>query len=1083
MYKPRRFNYSRSCRRYACLTLITGLSIFCWLPISSSSNKSTQPGHGQSALAATQLGSDAEKLRSQWQEGALRGAIAKYKEALTIWQSAGNLQEVTKTLENIAAIHFALSEYRESFDLYEQARSVSHAAHDRTGEMRQLVKRAYVEIYLGRPKDALKTALKAQKYFSDAGSDHKQDEAFALNTAGEAYYSLGKLRLCIDYFKRALALSEDINDRAGQALAHLNLGYSYSDSGSLTEARQHMNDALSLYRAIGDRRGEALSQTALGSVHSFIGETQTALDLHKNAMNVLRMLGDHQGEAVALNSIGKVYEDLNELPTAVDNYSEALKLYQELGNQDFEAVTKYYLGRALTTLGKKEQAREYLNQSLEESERVGQQRVAAYALSALSSFYREEGNEQTALKQLRRGFDLYHAVGDRRGQVNTLNAIGRTYHSRKDYQTALRYYQKALPQTRAAADRKGETDTLYNIARANSDAGNLPEARVVLENSLKIIEELRAQVVSPELRASYFASVSDHWELYIDLLMKLHRLHPGRGFAGLAFQASENARTRALIEVLTESGAKIREGVDPNLLEQERSLQQQMAAKAAYQMRLLSGKPNPTGVAETEQEIRRLNIAYQEIQTQVKQQSPRFASLVQPQPLKLEEIQAELQEPDTLLEYSLGKERSYLWLVTRTSVNAYELPAREKVESGAKNLYNLLTARQTFDQNVLDQFQEKAAAADAQYWNEATALSQTLLGPVMSQLASRRLLIVADGALQYLPFEALPVPNAKDVSMIVNNEIVNLPSASVLVTLRRHERTVGQAKGLVAVVADPVFEDDDPRLASSGNATKAKDMNSQSTAVVRTRGFTEGQTDQETKISRLPASRKEAESIIAVTPSGEGKVILDFDACRSAAMNGELGEFRVVHFATHGVINTQQPEMSGILLSMLNEQGQPENGFLQAHDIYNLHLANTELVVLSACRTALGRDIRGEGLVGLTRGFMYAGSKSVVASLWKVDDRATAELMKHFYQGMFQEGLTPAAALRKAKIAMINQSRWHAPYFWAAFTLHGEYRNAIEVPPQGFSAYRLLAVIGGVLALTALAVFARKAVTQRAKPR
>jgi CHAT domain-containing protein len=152
---------------------------------------------------------------------------------------------------------------------------------------------------------------------------------------------------------------------------------------------------------------------------------------------------------------------------------------------------------------------------------------------------------------------------------------------------------------------------------------------------------------------------------------------------------------------------------------------------------------------------------------------------------------------------------------------------------------------------------------------------------------------------------------------------------------------------------------------------------------------------------------------------------------------------------------------------MLNHEGQDENGFLQVHDIYNLNLANTELVVLSACQTALGRDIRGEGLVGLTRGFMYAGSKSVVASLWKVDDRATAELMKHFYRGMFQERLTPAAALRQAKITTLNQQRWRAPFFWAAFTLQGEYRNEILVPPQtNSSLYRLIVALVGVMAVS-----------------
>lgn len=1062
---------------------MTSLSIFSSFPITPHSIAATQSDRGQKVAAATLISGEADKLRSQWQEEGLRSAIIRYKEALTLWQSAGRLKEVARTLDNIAAIHFALSEYKQSFDLYQQANAVSRAAHDRPGEMRQAVKAAYVKIYLGEPKDAVAPALKAQKYFSQAGSgaEHKQDEAFSLNTVGEAYYSLGELRLSIDFFKRALALSEEISDRAGQALAHQNLGYSYFDSGSLADARQHLDNALSLYRSIDDRRGEALSQTALGSVHSLNGEKQTALDLHTRAMNVLRTLGDHQGEAVALNSIAGVYEDLNELATAMDNYSQALKLYQQLGNRDFEAVTKYYLGRVLTSLGKREQAREYLNQSLSESQRVGQKRVAAYALSALSNFFSEKGNQKTALRQLRRGFDLYRGLGDRRGQVNTLNAIGRAYYSRKDYQTALRFYQKALPLTQAAADRKGETDTLYNIARANSDSGNLPRARVVLEDSLRIIEELRSQIVSPELRASYFASVSNHWELYIDLLMKMHRLHPDRGFAGLAFQASENARTRALIEVLTESGTPIREGVDPNLLENERSIQHQMAAKAAYQMKLLSGKPDPTEIDETEKEIRRLSVAYQEIQTQIKQQSPRFANLVHPQPLKLEEIQAQLEDPDTLLEYSLGKERSYLWLVTKSSVSAYELPAREQIEAAAKKLYDLLTARQTFDKTALDRFQENTAAADEQYWTEATALSQTLLGPVISQLESRRLIIVADGALQYLPFEALPSPGANNVSMIVNNEIVNLPSASVLATLRRTARSYDQWKGLVAVVADPVFEQDDPRVSSSKNVSK--EVNSPTATLLRTHALPEGQVDKGPAISRLPASREEAESIIAVTPRGAGKVVLDFDACRTTAMNGSLAGYQVVHFATHGVIDTQQPEMSGIVLSMLNNQGQPENGVLQVHDIYNLNLANTELVVLSACRTALGKDIRGEGLVGLTRGFMYAGSKSVVASLWKVDDQATAELMKHFYEGMFQEGLTPAAALRKAKILMMNQPRWRAPYFWAAFTLQGEYRNAIQVPPRYFRAYRLITVVTGVLALVVLVLYARKFRTRQTKSR
>jgi CHAT domain-containing protein len=178
-------------------------------------------------------------------------------------------------------------------------------------------------------------------------------------------------------------------------------------------------------------------------------------------------------------------------------------------------------------------------------------------------------------------------------------------------------------------------------------------------------------------------------------------------------------------------------------------------------------------------------------------------------------------------------------------------------------------------------------------------------------------------------------------------------------------------------------------------------------------------------------------------------MVADFNACRSNAISGQLGRHRIVHLATHGIIDTEHPELSGIMLSMLNSAGESQDGFLQLYDVYNLDLSGTYLVVLSACRTGLGKDVKGEGLVGLTRGFMYAGARSVVASLWKVDDRATAALMKHFYKAMLVEGLPPAAALRKAKQSMWQQERWHAPYFWAAFVLQGEYLDAIVVEPKG----------------------------------
>jgi CHAT domain-containing protein len=189
----------------------------------------------------------------------------------------------------------------------------------------------------------------------------------------------------------------------------------------------------------------------------------------------------------------------------------------------------------------------------------------------------------------------------------------------------------------------------------------------------------------------------------------------------------------------------------------------------------------------------------------------------------------------------------------------------------------------------------------------------------------------------------------------------------------------------------------------------------------------------------LPFSRREADAIKSLIPEKEVMLALGFRASVATATSPELSQYRYVHFATHGLLNSEQPELSGILLSSYDEFGKRQNGFLQLHDVYNLKLS-ADLVVLSACETALGKDIRGEGLVGLTRGFMYAGVPRIVASLWNVDDAATAELMGMFYKAMLTEGKRPADALRTAQVHMWRTNQWSSPYYWAAFTLQGEWK-------------------------------------------
>jgi CHAT domain-containing protein len=284
--------------------------------------------------------------------------------------------------------------------------------------------------------------------------------------------------------------------------------------------------------------------------------------------------------------------------------------------------------------------------------------------------------------------------------------------------------------------------------------------------------------------------------------------------------------------------------------------------------------------------------------------------------------------------------------------------------------------------------------------------------------------------------------------LIANHEIVTLPSASVLATLRRIRTGRSAAPHALAVLADPVFSGDDERVGLSAR-TKIEPAQGPDQGVSAEIGARRSNTVSDVERSaadsgvqgfrRLHFSRQEAEAITGLLPASERLRALDFAADRRLALGGKLGEYRILHFATHGLLNNKTPALSGMVFSLVDEQGQPRNGFLRLHEIYNLKL-NADLVVLSGCQTALGQEVSGEGLIGLTRGFMYAGAPRVVASLWNVNDQATANLMKLFYERMLKDGMRPAAALRAAQTAMWKKEPNAVPYRWGAFILQGDWK-------------------------------------------
>ncbi|BBD62528.1 TPR domain protein [Nostoc sp. HK-01] len=857
----------------------------------------------------------------------------------------------------------------------------------------------------------------------------KRGEAAILVGIGRIYSDLGEKQQALSYYNQALPLIRAVGDasggqsqRSGEATTLSNIGKVYSDLGEKQQALSYYNQALPLYRAVGDHSGEAATLNNIGLVYSALGEKQQALSYYNQALPLRRAVGDRSGEAATLNNIGTVYSALGEKQQALSFFNQALLLIRAVGGRAGEAATLNNIGEVYSDLGEKQKALSFFNQALPLIRAVGDRSGEATALSNIGGVYSDLGEKQKALSFFNQALPLIRAVGDRSGEAATLNNIGTVYSALGEKQQALSFYNQALPLLRAVGGRFGEALTLYNIAYLERSKGNLQTALTQIEASIKIIEELRTKIDSQELRTSYFATVQDYYQLYIDLLMQLHKKESSKGYAAQALHISERSRARVLLELLTEANAKIRKGVDPKLLEQEQSLQQQIDAKDKLRRDLISQSAPAAAVQKLEQEIANLLSQYQQLQTQIRTTSPKYAALKYPEPLKLGQIQQQLDANTVLLQYSLGKERSYLWVVTPNSLDSYELPPQAQIEKAANDF------RQSIVRVVASPKQQAAAAKQ---------LSQIILAPVANKLANKRLVIVADGALQNIPFAALTEPTAQESyqPLLVNHEIVNLPSASTIAILRQETQKRKKAPKAIAILADPVFSTDDSRVTGKPeNNSITPDLDLQRSALSRSaRNLNRNGWD------RLDGTRQEAQAILKLSSPKDSLSAFDFDANYDWVTNSKLSQYRVIHLATHGFADDINPELSGIVLSLIDKQGKPQRGYLRLNDIFNLDFP-ADLIVLSACQTGQGKEIQGEGLVGLTRGLMYAGSPRLVLSLWNVDDQGTKELMSEFYRQMWQEGKSPVAALRAAQLSLWQNPNWRKPLYWAAFTLQGEWR-------------------------------------------
>lgn len=881
-------------------------------------------------------------------------------------------------------------------------------------QLQDASRQAHATFYVARVLAALARSDEATRYYTRAAELYRQQgqdegEAASRNNLGNLLRQKRRAEEALVEYDQALEFysrSPIPRHRLNEAMALSNRGNTKIDLARLGEAIEDLKQASRLFQEVGDKKGRATTLTILGVAYEARDDKQNAREAYEEAVHLAEETGDPAVRAHALHGMGHYYLTAGIFAKASEYFERSVALQDDRPTFD-QARSLNNLGRSRFLIGDHDGARKAYQQGLAILSTHPDRETRIHLLNNFAVLELETGATEVALKLVRQALEL---AQDDEPMLACLEIEGSILRRRKDLPAARRSLERALRLGEELGTHIRRSGILLQLVYLEMDSGAPEKARQRAEQALKLVESSRSQLLGENERSAHLASRRIYYDAYITSLLALGRSEE-------ALEVSERARARSLLETLGTRRFDLQEEAQPALIEARRRLLSSVQDANFQVTQMRESRAARAEVRRAEEVLSRRWEDLVIVEERMREASPRYAALTRPEPLAAEEIRRHVVEGDALLlEYWLGEEKSVLWAVTSQKVETHEIPeSRATLERQARCFSEALMDPRT-------RSGRPAECSEAERRRSGMWLSEKLLGPVAGILGDRTLLVVADGALQYIPFSALPDPAAPKSYLLARHAVVNLPSASVLAALREKPRTAGPPSAIV--FADPVFRGDDPRLSLPQGA--------------RPRVVESPSRDAVSPWGRLSATRKEADEICRILPSGRCKVVRDFAASTDTVKGSDLSPYRMVHFATHGDVNGDIPSLSRLVLSAVDEEGRARPGFLYLYDIYNLRL-DADVVVLSACNTALGKEMRGEGLIGLTRGFMYAGARSVVASLWSVDSAATRELMIEFYRFLARDGLSPAQALRAAQLEMAKSEK-SAPFYWAGFTLQGEWR-------------------------------------------
>jgi len=776
---------------------------------------------------------------------------------------------------------------------------------------------------------------------------------------------------------------------------------------------------------------------SIGRLHRTLGQPQKALETFLNAVRQAEAEQAVRTQITALVDLAALYSWLGDTPNALPRIEQADALMESAEIEPSRAVLQT-LGTIFLESERFPAASARLQQALDRASPGAPDAAHGMILLRLGEAALQQHNLQQAEMHVSDALEVFEEIGHPVGQMESHFLLGRTLDAEGRMEEAAGHLTRGLELAVYLRDLHPQIEALFLLAAHEHRQGHFHASLERLAEAEERVKKWLNQGQVLYLRELSSASLAPLYRLTIDVLMHLHEQDPEHGYARRAFETSERSRVRSLLTLLRTRN-----------LADRYATAEQIARRAALAREIdqliQSLRADPQADATQHNALHHAQFKLQKLQGEILTQNPAYPRLLAMEAVSVEQVQRDILDPDTvLLEFSLGEERSFLWKVTQDTFQTFELPGRQAIESLARETYALLIAPgETTTKNGVSPW-ETARRARSQYPIVARQLSEMLLGKALEEItADQRLLVSTEGALLYIPVAALPDPRYRGQEpswepILLRNEVGYLPSASSVPLLRRASWELPKAPR-ITLVTDPVYNLTDSRVSGSPRPG----TRSSQTPIAPTRGLLSAPQRQAIDphdLPRLPGTAAEGDSIRALGGGARFTLLEGHQATLHQVLGPPLEHANIVHFAVHGLMDDRNPQLSGLALSSVDAHGEAIDGFLSFHAISNLQ-TQAQLVTLSACRTALGKEIQGEGLIGLTRGFLYAGVPRVVASLWQVGDEQTAELMPKFYQRMLQQGERPGEALRRAQIEIWQQDEDRGtPYGWAAFIMQGDWQ-------------------------------------------